>query len=158
MEAGMNITDLLAQENELQFDAFTASDALGIGMIACAISREEGDKPVAVHIEMDGYPMFTYFMDGTGAENLYWVTVKKNVVKRFGHSSLYVGLECVSRGTTFLAEHCLSEKEFRAEGGSLPLVLRGRGRVGSITVSGLTGEEDHALAVKAIRRYLSQKE
>jgi uncharacterized protein (UPF0303 family) len=149
------LEEILAQEAELQFDSFTASDALAIGLEACRIAPATYGKPVAVHIDFDEYPLFTHFMDGTGANNLFWVNVKKNVVKKFGHSSLYVGLECKSRGTTFLADSGLGEDEYRAEGGCFPLVIRGRGRVGTITVSGLKGEEDHAVAVEAIRSRLS---
>lgn len=147
----MHLDVLLAQEAELRFDSFTAADALAVGMEACRIAREEFKKPIAVHVELDDHPLFAYFMDGTTASNLFWVTVKKNVVKKFGHSSLYVGLECVSRGKTFAEDTGLSDTEFRAAGGSFPLVLRTDGRIGTITVSGLTGEEDHAVAVKAIR-------
>lgn len=154
MEIVTNLEELLEQENTLQFNTFTAADAFEIGLAACMIARAEVGKPVAVHIELDAHPLFTHFMDGTDADNLYWVNVKKSVVKRFAHSSLYVGLECKSRGTTFAAETGLDEKEYRAEGGSLPLVLREKGRVGTITVSGLSGEEDHAIAVGAVRKFL----
>jgi uncharacterized protein (UPF0303 family) len=155
MEIVTNLSELLAQEEYLQYDAFSSATAMAIGLEACRIAREEVKRPVAVHVEMDGYPLFTHFMDGTDENNLYWVTVKKNVVKRFGHSSLYVGLECKSRGTTFGSESGLPESDYRAEGGSIPLVVRETGRVGSVTVSGLSGEEDHAVAVKAMRSVLS---
>lgn len=153
----MDPEDLLAEENALIFDSFTAADALAIGLEACRIAKDEIGKPVAVHIEFDDYPLFTYFMDGTDADNLYWVTAKKNVVKRFGHSSLYVGVECRSRGTTFISDTGLPETEYRAEGGSIPLAIRAKGRVGTITVSGLTGEEDHAVAVSAVRSFMKKR-
>jgi len=147
----MQLEDLLAEEATLSFNSFTAANALALGFEACRIAREEVGRPIAVHVELDEYPLFTHFMDGTDANNLYWVTVKKNVVKRFGHSSLYEGLSRKERGTTFAADTGLSEVEFRAEGGSIPLVVCGVGRVGTITVSGLTGEEDHAIAVAAAK-------
>jgi len=150
---------ILSQETEFQFDSFSADDALKVGLEACRIAREQIGKPVAVNVELDEHPLFAHYMDGTDQNNLYWVTVKKNVVKKFGHSSLYVGLECKNRNTTFLAETGLPETDYRAEGGSFPLIIRGKGRVGTITVSGLTGEEDHALAVDAMRNsFFSNKE
>ncbi len=151
MEIVTDLEALLAQEAELQFDSFTAVDALALGLEACRIAKENFPKPVAVHIEFDDWPLFTHFMDGTNAHNLFWVTVKKNVVKKFGHSSLYVGLECKGRGTTFAAESGLSDQEYRAEGGCFPVVVRGKGRVGCFIVSGLAGVEDHAVVVEAIR-------
>ncbi len=151
MKIVTDLAALLEQEEELQFDSFTAADALALGLEACRIAKEHFPKPVAVHIEFDEWPLFTHFMDGTDAHNLFWVTVKKNVAKKFGHSSLYVGLECKSRGTTFAVESGLSESDYRAEGGCFPIVVRGKGRIGSFIVSGLAGVEDHAVVVEAIR-------
>ena len=47
--------------------------------------------------------------------------------------------------------------EYQGEGGSFPVVIRGKGRIGTITVSGLSGEEDHNLAVEGIRRFLKNQ-
>lgn len=145
---------LLAQEETYQFDHFGNEDALQIGLLIIKIAKEEIKKGIAVHIEYDDYPLFTHYMEGTSANNLYWVTTKKNVVKKYGHSSLYVGEMYKDQGTTFFAATGLTDQEFQAEGGSFPLILRGSGRIGTITVSGLTGEEDHALAAEGIKRYL----
>lgn len=142
----------LEQEARYQLDSFSASDAFKLGLEACKIAYEELKRPIALHIEYDEYPLFSHFMDGTDAHNVYWVNVKKNTVKKFGHSSLYMGQECLSRGTTFAADTGLPESDYRGEGGSFPLVVRGKGRVGTITVSGLTSAEDHDLAVEALRR------
>ena len=147
---------LLDQEESLQFDTFTNESALQIGMLIIKIAKEEVKKGIAVHIEVDEYPLFTHYMEGTSADNLYWVNAKKNVVKKYGNSSLYIGEKFKDQGTTFHEATKLSDKEYQAEGGSFPLILQGQGRIGSITVSGLTGEEDHALAVEGIKRYLGK--
>ena len=148
------LNDLLKQEDELQFNQFDSEDALQIGLSIIQIAKNEIKKDVAVHIEYDKYSLFTHYMKGTDEGNLYWVTTKKNVVKKYGHSSLYIGEMYKSQGTTFHKETGLSDQEYQAEGGSFPLILKEQGRVGTVTVSGLTGEEDHALAVEGIRRYL----
>jgi uncharacterized protein (UPF0303 family) len=145
---------LLIQEEELLFEAFCNEDALQLGLIIINIAKEEIKKGVAVHIESDEQPLFTHFMEGTSAHNLYWVNAKKNVVKKFGNSSLYIGEMYKSQGTTFHVATELASEEYQAEGGSFPLKIKGQGRIGTITVSGLTGEEDHALVVEGIRRYL----
>jgi len=148
---------LLAQEDELQFDDFTNEDALQLGLLIIKIAKEEIKKGVAVHIEYDEYPLFTHFMEGTTGNNLYWVNAKKNVVKRFKNSSFYVGEMYKKQGTTFHEATNLAETEYQAEGGSFPLIVHGQDRIGSITVSGLTGEEDHALAIEGVKRYLGRK-
>ena len=47
------------------------------------------------------------------------------------------------------------EQEYAAHGGSFPIILKGSGVVGTITVSGLAQEEDHLLVVNTLRDYLS---
>ncbi|MFF2092317.1 heme-degrading domain-containing protein [Paenibacillus sp. NPDC058174] len=147
---------LLAQEEELQFTAFTNEDALQLGLIICQIVKEEIGKGVAIHIENDEHPLFTHYMEGTSKENVYWVNTKKNVVNHFGHSSLYVGELFKSQGTTFKDGANLPLSEYQGEGGSFPLIVRGQGKVGTVTVSGLAGEEDHQLAVDGIRKLLAK--
>lgn len=147
---------LLAQEEELQFDSFTNEDALKLGLIICQIAKEEISKGIAVHIENDEHPLFTHYMKGTSKDNIYWVNTKKNVVNHYGHSSLYVGEMFRDMGTTFKDGSNLPLSDYQGEGGSFPLIIRGQGKFGTITVSGLTGEEDHALAVQGIRKFLSK--
>lgn len=147
---------LMVQEETLRFDHFGNEDALKLGLLIVQIAKEEIKKGIAVHIEFDEYPLFTHYMEGTSAGNLYWVNTKKNVVKRYGHSSLYVGEMYKDQGTTFFAATGLSDREYQAEGGSFPLLLKDETRIGTVTVSGLTGEEDHAAAVEGLKRYLGK--
>jgi len=153
----VSLKTLLLQEEKLQFDLFTSEEALQLGLIIVNIAKEKIKKGIAVHIEMDDYPLFTHFMEGTSSNNLHWVNVKKNTVKKFGNSSLYIGEMYKEQGTTFHEETKLSEQEYQAEGGSFPLIVRGKGRIGTITVSGLTGEEDHWLATEGIRIFLGKE-
>ncbi|MDF2587158.1 MAG: hypothetical protein K0S41_999 [Anaerocolumna sp.] len=154
MEITKNTDVLIKQEDELQFINFGGDDALRLGLLIINIAKDEIKKGVAVHIENDKHPLFTCYMDGTTDNNLYWVNTKKNVVKKYEHSSLYIGEIYKNQGTTFHKETNLSDAEYQAEGGSFPLIIKGQGRIGTVTVSGLTGEEDHALAVEGIRRFL----
>jgi uncharacterized protein (UPF0303 family) len=148
---------LQSQEDTLQFDDFTSQDALDLGLIMIDIAKTKIKKPIAVHIEKDDYPLFTHYMEGTTGNNLYWVTAKKNVVKKYGKSSLYIGEFYKDQGTTFHEETQLPKTDYQAEGGSFPLYVRNTGRIGSITVSGLTGAEDHAVAVEAIDKFLENQ-
>jgi uncharacterized protein (UPF0303 family) len=156
MEVNMNdiMKTLLQQEEELQFDAFTNEDALQLGLIIIKIAKEEIGRGIAVHIESDECPLFTHYMEGTSKDNIYWVNTKKNVVKHFGNSSLYVGEMFKDKGTTFKDGSNLPLSEYQGEGGSFPIIIRNKGRIGTVTVSGLTGEEDHAAAVEGVRRFL----
>ncbi|MCD1260149.1 heme-degrading domain-containing protein [Paenibacillus athensensis] len=147
---------LLGHEEELQFDAFSNEDALRLGTLIRQIALDEVGKGVAIHIENDRHPLFTHYMEGSSEGNTYWIQAKKNVVKHFGHSSLYVGESFKAQGTTFKLSSGLPESDYQGEGGSFPLLVRGEGRIGTITVSGLPGEEDHQLVVTGIRRFLQK--
>jgi uncharacterized protein (UPF0303 family) len=147
---------LLEQEEKLQFGSFTNEDALQLGLIICRYAKDTYGKGIAVHIENDEHPLFTHFMAGTSKENSYWIHAKKNVVNHFGHSSLYVGEMYRDRGTSFKESSELPLTEYQAEGGSFPLIIRGQSKIGTITVSGLTGEEDHQCAVEGIKKYIQK--
>lgn len=145
------------QEAALVLEHLTAADAMSIGksILELAPVLVPG-RPVAVHIETDEHPLFVYFMDGTGAGNADWIIKKKNVTRKFGPSSWAVRLEFLERNADFQTETGLDPELFRAEGGAVPLNVRGKGRLGTLVVSGLDGWEDHALAVAGLEQWLKK--
>ncbi|HEY5562429.1 MAG TPA: heme-binding protein [Clostridiaceae bacterium] len=151
------LTELLAQEEALQFTTFTNEDALSLGLIIINIAKEKIGKGIAVCIVKDSTPLFTHLMEGTTKENIYWLNTKSNVTIKFAHSSLYMGEKYKAEGTTFKEATGLNTDEYQGEGGSFPLIIMGKGAVGSVTVSGLTGEDDHSTAAEGIRNFLSLK-
>ena len=155
MNAPATAAECAAQEAALVLEQLSAADALTIGLSILALARDwVPGRPVAVHLELDDHPLFTHFMDGTGAGNVDWINKKKNVTRKFGRSSWAVRLEFLERGADFQAETGLDPDLFRAEGGAVPLTVRGLGRVGTLIVSGLHGWEDHALAVAGLEGWL----
>jgi uncharacterized protein (UPF0303 family) len=147
----------MAQESSLVLERLTAADAMAIGLSILELAPIwVPGRPIAVHLETDDHPLFVHFMDGTGAGNADWIFRKKNVTRRFGHSSWAVRLEFLERQVDFQAETGLDPNLFRAEGGALPLIVRDAGRVGTLIVSGLAGWEDHALAVGGLERWMSK--
>ena len=154
LNAPATTAECAAQETSLVLDHLTAADALAIGLTILELAPlSVPGRPVAVHLETDEHPLFVHFMDGTGAGNADWIIKKKNVTRRFNRSSWAVRLEFQERGADFQAETGLNPDLFRAEGGAVPLVVRGAGRVGTLIVSGLHGWEDHALAVAGLERW-----
>jgi uncharacterized protein (UPF0303 family) len=93
-------------------------------------------------------------MDGTSPDNADWVRRKNNVVRRYGRSSWHVGTQYRSKGKTFEADSHADAADFAAHGGAFPLILRGTGVIGTITVSGLPQKEDHDLVTSVLRDYL----
>ena len=147
------LAQLLEQEQHLQFEEFSNRTALEIGLRLVAAARNAG-QAIMVDIRRDDLPLFQHAMDGTGADNADWVRRKNNVVRRSAHSSFYTGNYYRSIGTTFEDHWQLDPRDYAAHGGAFPLLLKGVGIVGTITVSGLPQAEDHALVVSVLKAFL----
>lgn len=144
---------LLAQEQASILPSFSNQDALTLGLSVIDIVKEQYHQGVAIHIERNHEVVFTYFMEGTSANNALWVQRKKRVVDLYGHSTMYVGENARERGKSI--NEFLSPFDYQAEGGCFPILVKDTGMVGTITVSGLTSEDDHAVCVEAIRRLIA---
>src|SRR5713226_4135735 len=125
------LTELRQQEEEIQFTSFSNDTALAVGMALLQEARKRG-KPVTIDI-----------------------TRKNNVVKRFGHSSYYMGISLQNAGQTIEEKYLISSSDYAAHGGAFPLIIRGVGVVGTITVSGLPQQEDHELVVTTLKQFLA---
>jgi len=154
MEQKVELSTLIHQEEVLQFDSFNNDTALALGLKVVELARAAG-KSVAVNITQDGTMLFYHGMPGTNADNANWIRRKSNLVNRTGHSSFYTHTEVKNAGGDYDALPGLDMKEFAAHGGSFPLVVKGKGRIGTLTVSGLPGAEDHAMAVAALKAFLN---
>jgi uncharacterized protein (UPF0303 family) len=77
-------------------------------------------------------------------------------VRRFGHSSFYVGQSLRLDGVTIAERFLLDEAEYAPHGGAFPVIVRDVGVVGTVTVSGLPQEDDHRLVVGALRAFLAE--
>lgn len=143
------------QEEEIQFTGFSNDTALEVGLALVQAAREQG-KAVTVDITRAGQQLFHFAMTGTSLDNGEWVKRKNRVVNRFGHSSYYMGISLKSAGQTIEAKYLLPESEYAPHGGAFPLIIKGVGVVGTITVSGLPQEEDHALVVSVLKQFLAK--
>jgi uncharacterized protein (UPF0303 family) len=150
------VAELEAQEAELRFEYFSNEDALALGLSIAERARSRG-LSVTVDLRRAGQQLFHCALPGTSADNDQWVLRKSRVVERFGHASFLVGIRLKLAGVGIEEKYCVSPLEYSAHGGSFPLILEGTGVVGSITVSGLPQEEDHALVVESIRAYLADR-
>ncbi len=68
-----------------------------------------------------------------------------------------MGIALQSKGQTIEGKYLISSSEFAAHGGAFPLIIRGVGVVGTITVSGLPQEEDHELVVTTLKTLLEDE-
>jgi uncharacterized protein (UPF0303 family) len=154
-DSSPSLADLAAEEEELQFSAFTNDDAWDLGSALVAAARRDG-APVAVDVSRHGHQLFHASLPGTSPDNDSWIQRKTRVVHRFGHSSLHVRQASIERGTTFEAEFGLDPAHYAAHGGAFPVVVRSVGPVGAVVVYGLPQLEDHRMVVAAIRAHLGR--
>ena len=148
------LQELLQQEKDIQFETFTNDTALAVGLALFEAAKNDG-KAVAIDITRNGQQLFHFAMSGTSSDNGEWIKRKNRVVNRFGHSSFYVGTSLKSVGRTMEDKYLLPSSEYAAHGGAFPLIIKNVGVVGTITVSGLPQQEDHALVVNTLREFLS---
>jgi len=148
------LKELRQQEEDIQFTSFSNDTALAVGMALVQAARDKG-KAVTVDITRGGQQLFHFAMAGTSIDNGEWVKRKNRVVNRFGHSSFYMGISLKNVGQTIEEKYLLSESDYAAHGGAFPLIIKGVGVVGTITVSGLPQQEDHELVVSTLKRFLA---
>ncbi|MBA5635782.1 heme-degrading domain-containing protein [Duganella sp. LX20W] len=150
---GSMLAALVREEEELQFTAFSNGDALALGLKLVERAQALG-KAITVDITRNGHQLFHHAMAGTSPDNGHWVRRKNNVVQRYGRSSWHVGTQYRSKGKSFETDSGVNPADFAAHGGAFPLALRGTGVIGTVTVSGLPQQEDHALVTSVLRAYL----
>jgi uncharacterized protein (UPF0303 family) len=144
---------LLKQEEALQFTQFTNDTAFEVGLRLVDAARKE-HAGVTVDVCRNGQQLFHCALPGTSLDNDEWIKRKNRVVNRFGHSSYYMGITYTSKNTTIQESSLLDPSEFAAHGGAFPVIIKGVGVVGTITVSGLPQQEDHRLVVRVLADYL----
>jgi uncharacterized protein (UPF0303 family) len=150
------LKELLQEEQELQFTKFNEDTAWIIGSSLVEKCTREG-LPVTIDIMRGEHQIFHASLHGTSADNDEWVKRKVRLVNRFGHSSFYMGQLLKSKGKNIEEIFLIPESQYAPHGGCFPIIVKGTGMVGTITVSGLPQEEDHKLVVRAIRDYLSKE-
>ncbi len=150
------LEELLLQEEELQFATFTNATAWELG---CAfVDAAQRDRlGVTIDIRRGDQQLFHAALAGTAANNDAWIERKNRVVRRFGHSSFYIGSKHRADGTDFAERELLDPREYAAHGGAFPVIVRGVGMVGTVTVSGLPQADDHRLVVEVLRAFLAER-
>jgi uncharacterized protein (UPF0303 family) len=146
---------LLLEEAELQFSGFNEDTAWEIG--SALMRRAVAERlSITMDITHGEHQVFHASRPGTSADNDEWVKRKTRLVYRFGHSSYYIGQLLKSMGKSLEEVFLISESIYAPHGGCFPILVKGTGLVGTITVSGLAQEDDHKLVTEVIRTYLSK--
>lgn len=151
----IELGELEAFEDELQFDYFSNATALEIGMELIKAAKQE-HKSITIDIARNNQQLFHYAFDGTACDNAAWIVKKRNTVNRFGKSTLYMGLKLKKQEKTMEQKYGIDSSLYSFHGGGFPIRLRNTGLIGSICVSGLSQQEDHQLIIKILRQFLNK--
>lgn len=149
------LQELLDQEKRLVFDRFDNDTAIALGQRIIDRARRD-DLSIVVEISRGEQRLFYCALEGTSADNEFWVAGKTAVVRRYGHSSFYMGQKARVKGVDFAAAQLVDPLKYFPHGGAFPIMVRNVGMVGTATVSGLPQAEDHRLVVTVIEEMLAE--
>jgi uncharacterized protein (UPF0303 family) len=153
LDIAEDIRRIRLQEERLLFSAFDARTAWEVGLKLKA-AGEARQAPIVVDISLLSMPLLVFALPSGAPENFDWVRRKRNVVYHFHRSSYAIGRRLAQDGQTLQELAALPERDYAAHGGSFPLLLKGTGCIGAVTVSGLPQREDHKMVVDAIAETL----
>lgn len=155
MDLVEDIRRIAEQEERLRFDAVDARTAWEIGL-ALKSAGEAGRLPIVVDIRLVSMPLLSFSLPGAAPDNFDWARRKRNVVFRFHRSSYAIGCKLAHEGKTLADLGGLPERDYAVHGGSVPILLKGTGCVGAVTVSGLPQRDDHGIVVEAMAKALGR--
>ncbi len=153
MDIAEDIRRLRLQEDQLQFAAFDSRKAWEVGL-ALKATGEARQAPMVVDISLLSMPLLVFALPGGTPENFDWVRRKRNVVYHFHRSSYAIGRRLAHEDKSLQELGALPERDYAAHGGSFPILLKGTGCIGAVTVSGLPQREDHKMVVDALAKAL----
>lgn len=137
------------QERRLVLEKFNEEVAFEIGSAIYKRAAAEG-LGIVIDIRTFDRQLFFASTSGTTFDNSGWVRRKANVVRHFLVSSYRLTLEHQRPDRSFAKEWALDVSDYVLAGGGFPVTVKGAGIVGSIAVSGLAEDHDHALIVDAL--------
>jgi uncharacterized protein (UPF0303 family) len=155
MDASEDLRRIALQEERLHFDAFDAGAAWEVGLALKAVG-DAGKLPIVVDIRLLSMPLLSFALPGSAPDNFDWARRKRNVVLRFHRSSYAIGLKLAAEGKTLADLGALPERDYAVHGGAVPIILKGTGCVGAVTVSGLPQRDDHRVVVEAMAKVLGR--
>ncbi|OHX67309.1 heme-binding protein [Flammeovirga pacifica] len=140
-------TNILRKITLSQFDNRLG---LEIGLKIHDLAKQRNQQ-VAIQVERLNHIIFTYIDNDLPADKHLWIKRKANVAKHFEESSLSVKHDLINGNMSLKETFALDEDQYLAKGGSIPIFVENAGMVATITVSGLSDEEDHFLILEAMK-------
>ncbi|QCJ01112.1 heme-degrading domain-containing protein [Agrobacterium larrymoorei] len=145
---------LSTELQELQLPTFDYEIAWRLGSLMQA-QAAGGALPAAITVTHGEDVVLSLLMPGATLDNSAWAARKRAVAHRFHRSSLAIRLEAEAGSFDFNKRYRLSDTDYVASGGGVPIILRAGTLIGTIGVSDLPDVEDHRLAASTLRKHLA---
>ena len=142
-----DVAELEAEFAQLRLTSMDHEAALALGEDLVRRSRAKG-WPMAVSVKLGDHEVFHVALPGATPINDNWIRRKRNLIELTGEPTFLVGQRLAAQGKT-LDDLELSEVDFAPAGGGYPLIVNDV-VVGSVIVSGVPQQDDHALVVEAL--------
>ncbi|KAG9104630.1 hypothetical protein FRC07_009770 [Ceratobasidium sp. 392] len=159
-----NIGSLIRAKFLARHLAYPTQEDSTISSISSTVSSNEQTPEWAnrgIVISISTFTGHTLFACTVGLEsevtpdNWVWVEGKRNVVRRFNHSSYYMGRKLAANGKTQESAN-LPFPEYATHGGAFPVWLQNApsSPIAVIVVSGLPQRDDHMIIVETLKEYI----
>lgn len=152
---GYSSDALAAELAELELPTFSAAEAVALGLLATDRAITE-QLAIIIEVHHLGRLAYRAALPGSIPDSDDWIIRKRRTVERYQRSTLATKVKYEERGTTFNEATGLSELEYAAHGGGMPIIVAGVGVVGGFYASGLPEVEDHRFLVACLRDLRSQ--
>jgi uncharacterized protein (UPF0303 family) len=147
---GYTSEGLAAQLVELELATFSPAEAVALGLLATDRAITE-QLAIIIEVHHLGRLVYRAALPGSIPDSDDWIERKRRTVERYQRSTLATKVKYEERGTTFNESTGLSELEYAAHGGGMPVLVSGVGVVGGFYASGLPEVEDHEFLVSCLR-------
>lgn len=152
---GYSSEQLAAELAELELPSFSAAEAVALGLLATDRAITE-QLAIIIEVHHLGRLAYRAALPGSIPDSDDWIVRKRRTVERYQRSTLATKVKYEERGTTFNESTGLSELEYAAHGGGMPIIVSGVGVVGGFYASGLPEVEDHRFLVACLRDLRAQ--
>jgi uncharacterized protein (UPF0303 family) len=149
---GYSSAELIEEAQSLLLDSLTLRDAVTIGQFATDLADIK-KLPVSIEVRMGSWCVYHVSLAGASQGHDSWINRKCAVVEQTKNASLLELVLCEELDVSWYEKTGLSESEYAANGGAIPLMLQDSTLAGVLIVSGLAGPDDHRLAVASVKAF-----
>ena len=156
MSLEQDLALLSRQEQVLHFDHFDEGSAWQLGSLLYQRAEAQG-WPLVIDVRRFDRALFLAARPGVTPDNHDWVRRKNNTVQRFLRSSYRITHQLALEKKDIYQRYHLSPADYASFGGGFPIIVKGAGVIGSVTVSGLPDRQDHQVIVDALCELLGHE-